>query len=217
MIILRVDEFKSKIIVDNRNNNLKHYKSNYKDIYLKKNINNQLKSINHSFNTRTQETRKRDKIQKSKKSENYIGGKSIEIRINKNNSYNKRNNSSVKKPIKPDKKRSPSKNEVGKGNKKNFIESNNLPKKKNNNNEYENLLKQIPNIKNNNIYQKNKLNEEFLKKEDDYINFQNKNKELKEENEILKDLLANKENEMKNKYENLPILYTYFSIKIFNN
>jgi hypothetical protein len=36
MIILRVDEFYSKQIVDNRNNNLKNNVNNYQDIYLKK-------------------------------------------------------------------------------------------------------------------------------------------------------------------------------------
>jgi hypothetical protein len=94
MIILRVDEFYSKQIVDNRNNNLKYNVNNYQDIYLKKNINKQTSSIYFSSkifqkkypiqnNIRTQKTEMIDK-KKYKKSENYKNGKSIEILINKN-------------------------------------------------------------------------------------------------------------------------------------
>jgi hypothetical protein len=83
MIILRVDEFYSKQIVDNRNNNLKNNVNNYQDIYLKKNINKQTSSIYFSSNIRTRKTEMIDK-KKYKKSENYKNGKSIEILINKN-------------------------------------------------------------------------------------------------------------------------------------
>ena len=84
MIILRVDEFYSKQIVDNRNNNLKNNVNNYQDIYLKKNINKQTSSKNLSSITKTQNTEMIDKKQKYKKSENYKNERSIEILINKN-------------------------------------------------------------------------------------------------------------------------------------
>ena len=63
------------IIFDNRNNKLKNNVNNYQEIYLKKNIKNQSRSINSSFKTRTQKTETLDKMQKSKQSEDNINRK----------------------------------------------------------------------------------------------------------------------------------------------
>ena len=109
MIVLKVDEFKTKQINDimrnklekdfNKNKEISEYKSildNYKDNCLKKKPFYQSKSMHHSniSNMRDQSTKNSDKILKPKNSGDYIIADNIEIQI-----INKRKNINQEKII----------------------------------------------------------------------------------------------------------------------
>ena len=194
LVVLKVDEFKSKQITDNKkiklekgfnkNKEISEYKTifgNYVDICLKKKIYNKSKSMYHSNinNMRDQYSRNSIKIPKHKNLEDY-NVENIETQINKNNIYNKRKNFSKKRNKKDSQPRKNKNNNELDIIKYKFGE---LPKEKIDLEEYQenkdflneskegSFFDEIKRLKENNLYiQKNLEKEKKLKEELDKNN-----------------------------------------------
>ena len=181
---LRIEIIINFLNKDKEISEIKNNYQNYKNIYLKKNITNQSRSIEYPVknNMESQAFEEfKTSTPKSKKSEDYINEKYY-----RSYSYNGRNNSSAKKNKKISETNhnlTYQNNTYEKKNKKineKIIDRNNKSNKSNNS-----FVDFIQNFSNkNDLDFKIQLNEELLKKEKDINNLQNKNKELIEQIEI---------------------------------
>ena len=231
MIVLKVDEFKSKQINDimknklekdfNKNKEISKYKiilDNYKDNCLKKKAFYQSKSMHHSniSTKKVQSSKNSDKILKPKNLEDNINGRNIEIQI-----INKRKNCSEKKDKKNSQTRKNNhKNEMDKINYKvgevpiAKIDLEEYQEKKDILNESKNnsLFDEIKRLKEKNLENEKQLKEELdknnkiLKEKENFYQKKIKEYEMKEKDIIkdfnkLKEELSEKKKEILQKEE----------------